>query len=384
MPITPPNSGPRSKQIQNLKNDETVPAAGSLLGVNAAGKTDWLDVKVQDLVIPSTTGGRLTSDPSEPIIGNGSSNGAVWFVPYIHDLIALYDGARWNYHKIFGTGGGGALGVVHSGFNPITVNAGNMANAEIADVYVYDDGGMLSIELHKWATHGVGTSTRAVSFGIVRQNGVWVSENDSTRRYVGTMKNGTDIFPTSAGIYMRDRSMGVWNVQNQVLVRQGKSTSDGAGDGTMTFSSFQHWSHPNDPTGSTTNDYPVEILVGLPTSVRCAFHMRTNSFVISLPISQSIPDMVTHAGSSVELNNNTANAVGTPSTPNYGSSISFAGTSVNTLQHYRASRSDVVPIGVNQFQPIWVGETWVEPFDPIGTQETQNSLLFFYEIEYLR
>lgn len=382
MPITPPNSGPRPKQIQNLKNDETVPASGSLLGVNKAGKVDWLNVNIQDLVIPSTTGGRLTSDPSEPIVGNGSGSGAIWFIPYIHDLIALYDGTKWNNHKIGTTGD--QDGITHDGTDAITVNDGNMTNAEIADVHVYDNGGTLAIELHKWATHGVGTSTRDGGFGIVKQDGVWVSENDNTRRYVGTMKNGGPKFPSSTGIWMTDRIMGVWNVQNQVLVRMGITGGNSGGDGTQTFGSFQHLSHPNDPTGAANNDFPVEVLVGLPTSVRCSFYLRTTSFVISLPISQSVPDFQTRAGFSVELNNNTANAVGPTSISSYGTSITAAGTSSSTLMEHRVSRSDIFPIGESEFQPIWVGEVWVEPFDPIGTQETQNTLSYAYEIEYLR
>jgi hypothetical protein len=394
MPITPPNSGPRPKQIQKLKNDETVPADGSLLGVNASGKTDWLDVKIQDLVIPSTSGGRITNGngtvSGDPIDGHQVSNGDgyVMFVPYVSDLIALYDGVKWNYHRITGT-------IAYRGSVTATENAGVMVGGDIADIFIYDNGGQLAIAANKWATFGAGTSTRAANYGIVRQNGVWVSEDDNQKRYVGTIRWGSTIFGGIPDILMTQSHMNIWNVQNQILTRMsipGGPAGTGPiktvesinqGNQTQNFTSFQHLSHQNDPDGIPTNegDFPLEIVVGLPTAIKCSWDIRFNQFVSDgNQVTQSLPNMNWRIALSVELNNATANAMGTPAIERYGTPTT---TSITLDAMFRASRVDTVVPGQNQYQPIWVAYKFVTPFNPPGGNNNASSSSYF-SLEWMR
>jgi len=271
MPITPPNQGPRLKQIEKIRNDETISNSSDLLGIDSLNETNWLDIRVEDIVVPSMAGGRLTvgststtpGDPVTGVTGSGTSSN-LFYVPYSHGLITLYDGSKWNYHQL--------PPYIRSGLPAGTVNGGAIAGDENVDVYIYDNAGTLTFEFAKWQTHIIG-GVRDPLFTIAKLNGVWVGSWDSARRYVGTIRTAAIPLVGIMDTSNDSRYLGVWNVQNQVLHNLTQNVVIGSnlfcnGCQVTPIAVWTDWGI----TASPDDDIPIKVVCGLPTPIKCYFN----------------------------------------------------------------------------------------------------------------
>jgi hypothetical protein len=134
-------------------------------------------------------GGRLTTESGVAIsTSDRTSQGTLYYTPYPHDLIRIYDGTRWKLYKF--TERSLALSMT-SGVN--------------YDVFIYDNAGTLTLELTAWSND----TTRATA--LTTQDGVLVKTGATTRLYLGTIRaSGSNVTEDSL------QKRFVWNFYNQV------------------------------------------------------------------------------------------------------------------------------------------------------------------------
>ncbi len=204
-------------------------AAGTALQVpriNAAGN-GWEFASPTAL---NDIGGRLTLETLVAVsTTDQSAKTTLYYTPYIHNQIALYDGsANWNVRS----------------FSEISITLVGLTASKPYDVFCYDNAGTATLELLVW------TSATARATALVKQDGRWVKTGATTRRYLGTIyinASGGQSDDTYAKRY-------VWNANNRVVrpMRVLEATD------TWTYGSAAF----RQANGSTANQ--LDVVVGLP------------------------------------------------------------------------------------------------------------------------
>lgn len=135
--------------------------------------------------------GRLTLEAGVPIsTTNQTAQSTVYFTPYGGNRIALYDGAVWQYYS----------------FTERSIALSGLTSGKNYDVFIYDNGGVLTLELSAaWTTN----SARADALAV--QDGVLVKSGALTRRFLGTFRT-TSTTTTEDTLTQRF----LWNQYNRV------------------------------------------------------------------------------------------------------------------------------------------------------------------------
>ena len=133
--------------------------------------------------------GRLTLTTATPVTTADVTGAAtLYFTPYKGDYLALYTGAAWEIKN----------------FSELSLSLAGYTAAKPYDIFVYDNGGTVTLESCIW-TNG---TTRATALAL--QNGVLVKTGAATRRYLGTIyMSGTGT--TEDSLLQRY----VWNYYNR-------------------------------------------------------------------------------------------------------------------------------------------------------------------------
>lgn len=112
-------------------------------------------------------GGRLSLSGSDPLAD--SASGSIYYIPYIHDRIWLWDGSAWIEYTITTPG------------SPITLASGGaFPTAKPADVFAYQSAGAVTLEYLAWTD----ATTRATSLSW--EDGRLCKSGDKTRLYLGS------------------------------------------------------------------------------------------------------------------------------------------------------------------------------------------------------
>ena len=167
----------------------------SSAGAAAAAATD-----------PSVAGGRLTASSTEPVTTSDTTSATLYYLPYIGNKLAVYDGAAWGLVTIPDAGA--------------TLDVSALTTAQVYDVFGYSSGGTLTLEAVAWSNHGAGTGARATA--LTRVGGVLVKSGDTGKRYLGTIRT-----ITSTGVKCQDslHFRFIWNAANRVPVRDYAGTT---------------------------------------------------------------------------------------------------------------------------------------------------------------
>jgi hypothetical protein len=141
-------------------------------------------------------GGRLTLVSGTPV-ADSTGSGAIYYTPYLHDRIALWNGAGWQVVQFVNTG------------LAVTATAG-----VCYDVFGYLSGKSLALETLAWA------SLTGRTTGLTYVNGYLVKTGDATRLYLGSF------YAYSTNAIMEMVSVGtagapgrrhLWNMYNRVM-----------------------------------------------------------------------------------------------------------------------------------------------------------------------
>lgn len=136
-------------------------------------------------------GGRLTLTTATPVT-TADVTGAttLYYTPYIHDNIRLYDGATWRTVA----------------FTEKSITLVGTTASKPYDVFGYLSGGTLALELLIWTN----ATTRATA--LTYQNGRLVKTGAETRLYLGTIYVNSSGGQTDSSVSKRF----VWNYYNRV------------------------------------------------------------------------------------------------------------------------------------------------------------------------
>lgn len=176
--------------------------------------------------------GRLTPTSATPVITTGVTSGtAVYYTPYIGNLIPVYNGST----------------MIPTEFSELTLtlHSSHATNA-IYDVFVFSNSGILTVVTGPaWSTPTAGAGARgtgASTTELTRVKGIWVNAVQMTARngsttytvganlatYVGSIFiDGTAGQITCHAAWGQSRKWAVWNAYNRVPVtlRAGDSTA---------------------------------------------------------------------------------------------------------------------------------------------------------------
>jgi hypothetical protein len=136
-----------------------------------------------------TPGGRLTTVSGDPVPTDASARTNIYYSPYLHDKVRLYDGTRWKQYT----------------FSTVSLAIGTLTANLPYDVFLYDNSGTLTLELSAWTND----TTRATD--VIRQDGVRVKSGATTRLYLGCFRttSTTEFEDTSTKRFL-------WNEYNRV------------------------------------------------------------------------------------------------------------------------------------------------------------------------
>lgn len=172
----------------------TAPGNARILG--KADTTSSLVVSdanpIRQLVDPGLTEGRLTLTTATPVTtADVTAATTIYFTPYKGAQLALFTAASvWTRHT----------------FAQISIAVPSTTNT-LYDVFVYDNSGVITLELTAWTND----TTRATALAF--QDGVYVKSGATTRKYLGSVRT-TGVSGQTEDSYAKRY---VWNYYNRVV-----------------------------------------------------------------------------------------------------------------------------------------------------------------------
>lgn len=146
-----------------------------------------------------TPGGRITLESGVPVsTSNQTSKSTIYYTPYAHDWVRLYDGTRPKLYQ----------------FTERSLSLSGLTSGKNYDVFLYDNAGTLTLELSAaWTTDTARADVLAWQAGVG-----YVKSGTATRLWLGTIRT-TGTTTTEDSIAVGSQSGGkafVWNAYNQV------------------------------------------------------------------------------------------------------------------------------------------------------------------------
>lgn len=138
-------------------------------------------------------GGRLTASSGNPIydVTNAST---LYYTPYLHGLVSLYDGVAWNTYS----------------FSQLTLGS-SLSYATIYDIFLYNNAGTLTLQAEPW-------TGAARNVALVRQDGVWVKTGYLGYLFLGSVYCDGSMYlqDTKGGLDAAYGKRCIWNMYNRV------------------------------------------------------------------------------------------------------------------------------------------------------------------------
>ena len=237
----------RPKQIRTIDSDgNTIPNGRAI--VSDQNGAMWSRGR---LLLPIIADGRLSISSGDSTPGPGTST-VLYYTPHSGAIISLYDPLLgWQYRDFQPELEFDISSDVDSNGDPIPANG-------IFDVFVFDSGTELKLELAPWTNLGgvLWADTRVTA--LTKLDGVYVKSTNFVKRYVGTITVSTSL------ISFNDVVKGIWNAHNQIMLGVFNLVTTTLGIST-----------------GTSNGPNVALTLGLPTKIRaeaysCGFNSSGN------------------------------------------------------------------------------------------------------------
>lgn len=122
--------------------------------------------RIEALLQGLTPGGRLTLESGVPVsTSDQTAKTTVYYTPYVHNVINLWDGADW----------------VPTTFSETSLALGTLTSGQCYDVFAYLSSGALALELLAW------TSATARATAVTLQDGRYCKSGAKDRLLLGTL-----------------------------------------------------------------------------------------------------------------------------------------------------------------------------------------------------
>lgn len=193
-----------------------------------------------------TPGGRLTLESGVPVsTTDQTAKTTIYYTPYIHNIINLWDGANWAPTE----------------FTETSLALGTITSGKPYDVFGYVSAGALVLELLAWTND----TTRATA--VTLQDGRYCKSGDKTRLLLGTFYTASTTTTTDSENYRY-----LDNVYNRVS-KQTSMILSGAASNTYSSTTVRAWN------ADTTARFHV--VQSLPSSVFMSMYFTaTTSYAV--------------------------------------------------------------------------------------------------------
>lgn len=191
-----------------------------------------------------TPGGRLTLSSATPVMTSDVSNStSIYYTPYVHDKIQIYDGTNWavtTFTELTNT-------TTDNTKNPAAVGANSNY-----DLFVWNDSGTLRLGRGPAWTSDTSRGTGAGTTELERVNGIWVNKIAITNgpaaqrgTYVGTVRSdaSSTIDWELGGLAAGGDAvfLNVWNMYNRIDVSaSSRDSTDSWTTNTNAFSALNN------------------------------------------------------------------------------------------------------------------------------------------------
>ena len=175
--------------------------------------------------------GRITLQSGTPVPSTDQTGGTIYYTPFTGNSIGLYCiGSGWRIYN----------------FSEISISISGTPINKNADIFVYDNAGVVALDFTTWA------SDNARSAALAQQDGIWVLGSSHDKRYIGTVR-------TSASSTAEDSQLRrfVWNYKNRV--QRKLYVTDVTANWTYTLLTYRQ------ANANAAND--VQVVVGLQESL---------------------------------------------------------------------------------------------------------------------
>lgn len=170
--------------------------------------------------LTQTPGGRVTLTTAVPVtVSDVAAATTVYYTPYKHDVVRIYDGAAWTYYEFTELSLPLDSDSGHTGYHQSGKNF---------DLFVVNDAGTRRLGTGPAWTSDTARGTGAGTTELERKNGIWTNKVSMTLRF-GSASGNTITVPANRGTYvgtMRASANGqcedslakrfLWNMYNRV------------------------------------------------------------------------------------------------------------------------------------------------------------------------
>lgn len=209
-------------------------------------------------LINKTCDGRLTLQSNTPYtLSDISSSNTVYFTPVDGNAIGLYDNGLWDLFS----------------FDEISLSLTGLTANTNYDIFAYNNNGQVTLEQIAWSNN----ATRNIQ--IVRLNGVFVKENQTDRRYLGTIRT------YATGLCTDTNSQRfIWNYYN----KRPKSLISYI-DGQHHYTGGPWRPYANNTAVRVVNGGRTEFVCGDTTDLDVAYHAHVRYGYAALGLDASVP-----------------------------------------------------------------------------------------------
>lgn len=219
-----------------------------------------------------TPGGRLTLESGVPVsTSDQTAKTTVYYTPYVHNLISLWDGTNW----------------VPTEFSETSLALGTLTSGRPYDVFGYVSGGALTLESLAW------TSGTVRATAVTLQDGRYCKSGDKTRLFLGTFYTTSTTTTEDSGGGSTTQVGGkrfLWNMYNRV--QRNISVIDTADNWAYTTNTIRQ--------ANAASGNKVEVIVGLPTYIKASVlgvvYMGATANTVAAKVGVGINSTTTFSG----------------------------------------------------------------------------------------
>lgn len=223
----------------------------------------------------------ITGAVSSNITAKGVANTSIYYTPYNHNLISLWNGYRWQTLE----------------FSELTLAIGTVTSNKMFDIFAYIDAGSVAIEKIEW------TSDLVRATGVSRQDGRLCKTGDKTRLLLGSFYSNS----TTSTLNITS-SMCLANIYNTLkFYAQQREIAT-----SWTYSSSAAFQQVNNSTGNQI-DFIISNLKSSLTANMRAKVLNSTATAREVTISVGIDSIVSHGSALAQRSTCTSSIYGYPS-----------------------------------------------------------------------